>query len=104
MTWSSTEKGTILSAFFWGYMVMQIPAGILASRYGPSYLLAGSIFTCGVLTALTPLAAIYGGWISVEVTRILQGLLQVFSIIKEECSRPKPIPAMRRFYVFSNQN
>jgi ACS family sodium-dependent inorganic phosphate cotransporter len=32
--WSETVKGLVLSAFFVGYMIFQVPSGWLASRHG----------------------------------------------------------------------
>ena len=32
---SATQSGAVMSAFFAGYALMQIPGGILADRYGP---------------------------------------------------------------------
>ena len=34
--------GVILSAFFWGYTVMQIPSGWVADRFGPGKTILGS--------------------------------------------------------------
>lgn len=31
-------KGDILSSYFWGYLVLQIYAGILATKYNTAYL------------------------------------------------------------------
>ena len=35
--WDQAQQGIILSAFFYGYIPLQIPAGILVERYGGSY-------------------------------------------------------------------
>jgi len=32
--WSSALQGYILSSFFYGYVITQIPFGILAKKYG----------------------------------------------------------------------
>uniref|UniRef100_A0A224XGP8 Putative inorganic phosphate cotransporter n=1 Tax=Panstrongylus lignarius TaxID=156445 RepID=A0A224XGP8_9HEMI len=78
LNWTSSEKGTVSSTFFWGYMLTQIPAGILAGRYGPCKLLGVAMLICGFTTLLVPVAAIYGGFISVCACRVLQGLGQGF--------------------------
>ena len=39
----TTITGALLSAFFWGYLVTQIPGGWLASRIGPSRVIAVAI-------------------------------------------------------------
>jgi len=33
--WDPTTKGLVLSAFYWGYIFLQLPGAWLASRYGP---------------------------------------------------------------------
>lgn len=45
--------GVILSAFFWGYAVMQIPAGWLADRFPAAKILSISAFFWGVFQILT---------------------------------------------------
>ena len=37
--WSSSEEGLMLSSFYWGYTLGQIPAGRLAHRHGIFYIL-----------------------------------------------------------------
>jgi len=51
---SEAEMGIILSAFFWGYVIMQIPGGILAERFGGKRVLNASVFLFSLLSALTP--------------------------------------------------
>lgn len=55
--WSETTKGYVLSAFFVGYMSMQIMGGWLASRYGGKAILGTSLILWSVFTLLTPVAA-----------------------------------------------
>ncbi|KAL1132485.1 hypothetical protein AAG570_010440 [Ranatra chinensis] len=78
LEWTPGEKGMVLSSFFWGYIVLQVPAGLLARRFGPCKLLAGALIASGVLTIVTPVAATKGGWVAVVVTRVLTGLSQGF--------------------------
>ena len=75
-SWSAGEQGLILSSFFWGYTVTQVPAGMLAARFGPKWLLFVGVGACSVLSALTPLAAEWGGWQLVVAWRVLQGLVR----------------------------
>ncbi|MFJ7982866.1 MFS transporter [Lysinibacillus xylanilyticus] len=53
---SATELGFVLSAFFFGYAVMQIPGGWLTDKYGPIKLLIGAVVFWSVFTAFTGLA------------------------------------------------
>src|SRR4051812_20664517 len=50
---SPLVMGGVLSAFFAGYALMQIPGGLLADRFGPRAVLTASIAWWSVLTALT---------------------------------------------------
>ncbi|XP_063242875.1 putative inorganic phosphate cotransporter isoform X2 [Bacillus rossius redtenbacheri] len=74
--WSPETQSTILSSFFWGYVVTQIPGGQLAQRYGPKMFLLGAIGVCGLFNIFTPLAASCGGWGLVCACRVVQGLAQ----------------------------
>jgi fucose permease len=55
--WEKSIKDTILSSFFWGYVVLQIPAGMLAGRFGGKFLVFGAMACTGVVNLLVPLAA-----------------------------------------------
>lgn len=59
--WNEQTKSVILSSFFWGYVVTQIPAGQLAQRVGAKVLLLFSLGICSTLAVLTPLFAHLGG-------------------------------------------
>lgn len=53
---SEAEMGIILSAFFWGYVFMQVPGGVLAERFGGKRVLHVSIILSSLLSALTPIS------------------------------------------------
>ncbi|XP_067010450.1 putative inorganic phosphate cotransporter [Anabrus simplex] len=74
--WDDTSKANILSSFFWGYVVTQVPGGELAQRFGPKYLMFGSLIVGSLFAILTPLAASVGGWGLVCASRVVQGLSQ----------------------------
>ena len=46
-----------MSAFYYGYIVTQLPGGVLARKFGGATMLGLSVGICGALTLLTPLAA-----------------------------------------------
>ncbi|WP_428956656.1 MFS transporter [Streptomyces sp. cg35] len=50
---SKEVTGFVLSAFFWTYALMQIPAGRLIDRFGPRRMAGGACVGWGVATALT---------------------------------------------------
>lgn len=76
--WDQKTQSVILSSFFWGYVVTQIPAGQMAQRFGAKILLLFSLAICSSLAVLTPLCAHIGGSKLVVGLRILQGLSQGF--------------------------
>lgn len=55
--WSDTTKGLVLSSFFIGYVLFQIPSGWLADRFGGKWLLASALVVWSLMTLLTPIAA-----------------------------------------------
>lgn len=73
--WDESTQGLILSSFFWGYIVSQIPASQLALAIGAKTLLCTCGLACGVLTLITPWMASYS-WTALLATRMLMGLFQ----------------------------
>lgn len=73
LRFSATQSGAVMSAFFAGYALMQIPGGILADRYGPRRILTCAILLWSVFTALTALATTLA---SLIVVRILFGITE----------------------------
>uniref|UniRef100_UPI00398F5BE5 sialin n=1 Tax=Pristiophorus japonicus TaxID=55135 RepID=UPI00398F5BE5 len=71
--WDSDTQGWILSAFFYGYIITQIPGGYLAGRFGGKLLLGFGILGTSFLTLLTPPAAALGAYY-VIVLRVIEGL------------------------------
>lgn len=66
-------QGYILSSFFYGYVITQIPFGILSKRYGAKYFLGVGMLINSVFGLLVPIAAENGyGWL--VAVRFIQGL------------------------------
>ncbi|CAB3259126.1 unnamed protein product [Arctia plantaginis] len=65
-------QSVILSSFFWGYIILQIPAGELAGKFGGSILVTAVIVGNSAVSLLVPLAAYYGGWQALCACRVLQ--------------------------------
>src|SRR6188474_3457180 len=61
--WSKTTSGFVMSSFFLGYLVTQVPGGLLA----------GGLLFWSLFTALTPPAA-YAGFAVLIGTRVLMGM------------------------------
>ncbi|XP_054738469.1 putative inorganic phosphate cotransporter [Anastrepha obliqua] len=74
--WSEQTKSLLLSGFFWGYFMTQIPGGQLAHKYGGKVMMLVSIGTSSILAILTPLSARIGDWKLLFVLRLAQGLIQ----------------------------
>ncbi|XP_029053137.2 putative inorganic phosphate cotransporter [Osmia bicornis bicornis] len=74
--WDQTKTSLIKSSFFWGYTVIQIPSGYIASVWSGQKLLSIGILVCGILNGLIPTAAAYGDYIAVCACRVGMGLCQ----------------------------
>jgi ACS family glucarate transporter-like MFS transporter len=61
------QFGVILSAFFWAYLAMNIPAGLIADRIGPKTTLALSGLIYSMFTAATGLVSRVGHLILVRL-------------------------------------
>lgn len=55
--WSNTTKGWILSSFFIGYVIAQIPGSWATNRYGGRIVLGVSLVWWSIVTFITPAAA-----------------------------------------------
>ncbi|XP_048508610.1 putative inorganic phosphate cotransporter isoform X2 [Athalia rosae] len=72
--WDEYTQGIILSSFFWGYVITQLPGGILADKLGGKYTLGLGIFSTAVFTLLTPIVVETYDSTGLIVLRILMGL------------------------------
>src|SRR5690606_14500164 len=71
--WSETIKGMVLSAFFVGYLLFQVPSGYLANRLGGRIVLGAAVLWWSVCTLITPLAAALSLGLLI-VARVAMGL------------------------------
>ncbi|KAE8737182.1 hypothetical protein FOCC_FOCC017357 [Frankliniella occidentalis] len=71
--WDTELQAYILSAFFYGYVLTQIPFGIMAKKYGAKYFLGVGMLVNSVFGLLVPVAARMGVWPLIFV-RFIQGL------------------------------
>uniref|UniRef100_A0A182IPE5 Major facilitator superfamily (MFS) profile domain-containing protein n=1 Tax=Anopheles atroparvus TaxID=41427 RepID=A0A182IPE5_ANOAO len=72
--WTSHDQSIILGAYFYGYLVSSLPAGVFAERFGGRNMVGLSLAFSSLLTAFTPLAAEYGMWATI-VNRVVLGVL-----------------------------
>eukprot|EP00095_Tigriopus_kingsejongensis_P002637 maker-scaffold441_size170131-snap-gene-0.28 protein:Tk02637 transcript:maker-scaffold441_size170131-snap-gene-0.28-mRNA-1 annotation:"hypothetical protein TcasGA2_TC006625" len=73
--WDSRAQGNLLSAFYWGYVVFQVPGGRLSEKYGGKWVFSVGILGTALFTILTPWAANYS-YASFMMVRILEGLFE----------------------------
>ena len=66
-----TAKGLVLSAFFWSYALLQIPAGLLADRWNLRWLYGGAFALWSVACGLT---GAVGGLATLILVRIILGV------------------------------
>lgn len=74
--WNEQTQSLVLSSFFWGYTLTQIPAGQIAERYGPKYILLIATFISGTIVIITPICTTLGGWKVMCALRVILGLCQ----------------------------
>ncbi|HZQ20843.1 MAG TPA: MFS transporter [Terriglobales bacterium] len=68
---SASQLGTMLSAFFWSYALMQIPAGWLVDRFDVKWVFAAGFSLWTVATGVT---ALLHGFIALLIIRIILGV------------------------------
>jgi MFS transporter, ACS family, solute carrier family 17 (sodium-dependent inorganic phosphate cotransporter), other len=71
--WSASTKGLVLSSFFLGYLLFQLPGGWLANRWGGKLILGVAVLWWSLFTVLTPMAALTSLPVLIAA-RILMGL------------------------------
>lgn len=65
-----------MGSFYYGYVIAQIPAGILAQKYGGKHVFGIGMLMTALLTLLTPFAARAGPMYLIAF-RVLEGIGEV---------------------------
>jgi len=60
--WSAKEQGQILGSLFYGNIISQIPAGILAEAMGGKHIFGIGVLVSSLVTLLTPFLVLQGTW------------------------------------------
>lgn len=68
---SGSQLGTLLSAFFWTYALMQLPSGWLVDRFDVKWVFAAGFFVWSAATAVTGLLH---GFIALLIIRVILGI------------------------------
>ncbi|KAF8787050.1 Sialin like protein [Argiope bruennichi] len=58
--WNSEIQGIVLSSFYYGYIMTQLPGGVLCDKVGAKWLFGGGVLITTALYLLVPLAASWG--------------------------------------------
>ncbi|XP_067626279.1 sialin [Eurosta solidaginis] len=71
--WNDSIQGTLLSCYFWGYLISQIPSGQVAEKFSAKWVMFFSVAINVIATLLTPILTVqhYGGLIAM---RVLEGI------------------------------
>jgi MFS family permease len=74
--WSETTQGTILSAYYWGKIILPLPAGRLADVIGGRRVMGIALLITALVHVITPtlVRLHYGFFIAI---RTIQGLAMV---------------------------
>jgi MFS family permease len=74
--WNKKTQGIILASFYIGYILTQLPGGLLAGKCGGKHLFGWSMLFCSASTITTPFAARTSVPLLIAV-RAFAGLCQV---------------------------
>lgn len=93
LAWDEAALGFILSSFFLGYTLLQIPGGWLADRFGGKRVLTWGVLWWSAFTVMTPLA---GSVTSMAALRTLMGLGEGVNFPSIQSMTARWIPAAER--------
>ncbi|KHN84172.1 putative transporter C38C10.2 [Toxocara canis] len=83
LLWSKGTQGSVLSAFFWGYIFSQILGGYLAGRFGGKIVIGFAVVASSVLNLISPVCANASVGLFIAI-RVMLGAVQVFfSLIQQ---------------------
>ncbi len=75
-SWNSKEKGFLLSAFYYGYLVFSPWGGMMSSKFGGATSFGGGMLANAILTFITPYFSKLSFYFLI-IIRILEGICQV---------------------------
>ncbi|MFI5318579.1 MAG: ACS family MFS transporter [Myxococcota bacterium] len=93
--WDKTTSGFVMSSFFLGYLLTQVPGGWLAGRFGGKHVLAGGVLLWSLFTALTPPAA-FVSFAGLVAARVLMGMGEGVTFPSIYALFSRWVPARRR--------
>ncbi|XP_055838549.1 putative inorganic phosphate cotransporter [Episyrphus balteatus] len=101
--WDEKQRSYILSSFFWGSSISQIPGGYVAKRFGVKASLVIGIFASGIFGLSVPFCVTWGGWKIYCAIRVCQGLCQgiLFPCIYQHVALWSPVEERNRLGALS---
>ena len=93
LEWDEASLGIILSSFFFGYTLLQIPGGWLADRYGGKKVLTVGVLWWSVFTMITPFARSITG---MALLRTLMGIGEGVNFPSIQSITTKWVPVAER--------
>lgn len=78
--WSSTQRGNLLAAFYYGYVTMQLPAGMILKKISGHIAFGVGTFVPGLITLVTPLLATHSSFEVLLISRIIMGMFQAAAV------------------------
>ncbi|XP_032683850.1 LOW QUALITY PROTEIN: uncharacterized protein LOC116850093 [Odontomachus brunneus] len=74
--WDNKEKSLVLSSFFWGYAVAQMPSGYIAGIWSAQMLLSIGMLLAGVFNIIAPFATHQWNLVAICTCRVGMGFTQ----------------------------
>lgn len=94
-SWPASTQGMMLGCFYWGYVITQIPGGMLVQRFGGKWIYGVGMLIAALFTMLTPWAARRGVWWFVTI-RVIQGFGQGVIYPSMHCLLAHWVPPLER--------
>lgn len=93
--WDEYQQNTVKGAFFWLHMVLQVPGGVLAHKYGGKTIFGLSNGVVSLLTCFIPFVAKFN-FKGLLIVRVAQGLIAGLSWPAMQTMTGKWIPPHER--------
>lgn len=94
--WNEQTQSLVLSSFFWGYILTQIPGGQVAEKKGAKFVLLVSLLVSAIVAIITPVCTSLGGWEAMCALRVISGMCQGVVYPSVHTLLSKWIPASER--------